>query len=188
MCVSVCTCTRKCVNLAPQNETEVSDLAVGVGMEAQVASWLLGREPVRWRGGGAGIHPISDDERDGGMGRATPEELVTLGALGPSEPQVPSGLADTPDSPHLGSRFPPCPAVPLPWPERIPWPGSLETWLTPCLCWFLCDLGQVISASEPQFAYLQNGSGCHASPPHPPWVGISINRYSLSLLARCPFF
>jgi len=65
MCVSVCTCTRKCVNLAPQNETEVSDLAVGAGMEAQVASWLLGREPVRWRGGGAGIHPISDDERDG---------------------------------------------------------------------------------------------------------------------------
>lgn len=56
--------------------------------------------------------------RETGMGRATPEELVTLGALGPSEPQVPSGLADTPDSPHLGSRFPPCPAVPLPWPER----------------------------------------------------------------------
>lgn len=72
------------MNLAPQNETEVSDLAVGVGMEAQVASWLLGREPVRWRGVGAGIHPISDDERGRSVDRVTPEELVTLGALGPS--------------------------------------------------------------------------------------------------------
>lgn len=65
-------------------KTEVSDLAVGQ-MVAQVTSQLLGRGPVRWRGSEwAGIYPISDDGRGKGVDRVTPEELVTLGALGPS--------------------------------------------------------------------------------------------------------
>lgn len=71
------------------------------------------------------------------MDRVTPEVLVTLDSLGPSEPQASLDLVDSPAVPTWVLVPHHARLSPHPGQKATHRPGGLEIQLTPCLCCFL---------------------------------------------------